>query len=231
MPSDLSTIRCVAFDAVGTLIFADPPVHLAYHRIGKKFGSRLSPGEVRTRFQDSFVGRSRDAATDETGEREFWRSVVADVLPDVDAPEACFEELFVHFAEPGSWQCFADVEETLAELTGRGYRLAIASNFDARLHGICDGLPELCSITPRIISSEVVVRKPHPSFYRAVMATCECRVDELLIVGDDHENDVAGPRRLGITAWRLHRGAGGDGDCLHSLSEVVDRLPASSGVG
>ena len=231
MPLKLSSIRWIAFDAVGTLIFADPPVHLAYYRIGQKYGSGLSPGEVRIRFQAAFAEREPVAAADATGEREFWRSVVADVFADVDAPEACFEELFAHFAEPASWQCFADVEETLAELAGRGFRLAIVSNFDTRLHGICDGLPELCSITRRIISSEVGVRKPHPSFYRAVMTACECSVDEVLIIGDDHENDVAGPRRLGISAWHLHRGTGGDGDCVRSLSEVVDRLPASCGVG
>ena len=46
--------------------------------------------------------------------------------------EACFEELFVHFGQPSSWSCFADVEPALAALSQAGYRLAVSSNFDAR---------------------------------------------------------------------------------------------------
>lgn len=231
----LTSIRWIAFDAVGTLIFPDPPVHLAYYRVGQKFGSQFSPAEVRTRFETAYAERVQglwsSAAACEAGEREFWQSVVADVLPDVNDPQACFEELFAHFADPASWQCLADVEETLGELAARGYRLAIASNFDARLHRICDGLPELGNITARIVSSEVGAGKPRPAFFEAVLSACECRVSELLMIGDDYENDVAGPRALGIAAWHLDRGSGGAGDCLDALTELIDRLPAAPGVG
>jgi putative hydrolase of the HAD superfamily len=235
MHSDFTSIHWIAFDAVGTLIFPDPPVHLAYFRVGQKYGSTLSPAEVRTRFQAAYAERVQglwsSAAADETGEREFWRSVVADVLPDVDDPEACFEELFAHFAEPASWQCFADVEETLGELAARGYRLAIASNFDARLHRICDGLPELSNITARIISSEVGAGKPQPAFFEAVVSTCECQPGELLMIGDDYENDVAAPVKLGIAAWHVDRGPDGADDCLRALGEVLDRLPTAPPAG
>lgn len=235
MHSDLNSIRWIAFDAVGTLIFPDPPVHLAYFRVGQKHGSTLSPAEVRTRFETAYAERVQglwsSAAACETGERDFWRSVVADVLVDVDEPEACFEELFAHFAEPASWQCFADVEETLGELAARGFRLAIASNFDARLHRICDGLPELSTITARIISSEVGAGKPQAAFFEAVLSTCDCQASELLMIGDDFENDVAAPRKLGIAAWHLNRGPDGTGDCLSGLGEVLDRLPTAPPAG
>lgn len=230
----LTSIRWIAFDAVGTLIFADPPVHLAYFRIGAKFGSRLSPAEVRSRFQRVFNEHRQSAphsGIGEADERSFWRAVVGDVFADIADIDACFEELFDHFANPESWQCFADVEETLDELAARGYRLAIASNFDARLHRICDDLTELAPIATRIISSQVGAAKPHPDFYKAILSACECREDELLMIGDDSERDVAAPRRLGITAWELSRGAPGGSDVLGSLSDTPDRLPHSIGPG
>src|SRR5690606_22746605 len=133
------------FDAVGTLIFPDPPVHLAYYRIGRKYGSKSTPSEVLHRFrtamaapQSSRTGSQSPPLPDggtttgngEELERRYWRGIVGEVLPDVADPDACFEELFAHFAHPASWQCFADVEETLLEANRRGHRLALASNFD-----------------------------------------------------------------------------------------------------
>jgi FMN phosphatase YigB (HAD superfamily) len=107
----------------------------------------------------------------------------------------------------------------------------------------------LSNITARIISSEVGAGKPQPAFFEAVLATCDCPATELLMIGDDYENDVAAPRQLGIAAWHLDRGDGADdvrnpvfsknrvsghagaGDALYALSDLVDRLPATPGVG
>lgn len=228
----------IAFDAVGTLLFADPPVHLAYYRIGKKHGSAARPDEVLHRFRSAFARRTEVAAGDldtavaegapmsggggEERERQFWRTVVADVLPDVRDAEACFEELFAHFAQPGAWQCFADVEETLQEARRRGLRLAIASNFDARLHALCDGHPPLTMIERRLISSEVGARKPQAEFYRALLAACGCAPEELLFVGDDPENDVDAPARLGIRAVHLDR-TGKTPGAMRSLVDLWSR--------
>ncbi len=240
MPVD-SGIRCLAFDAVGTLIFADPPVHIAYYRVGRRHGSQFKAEEIRGRFRDAFRRRSAawnpaddvmgDQVTFQTvttpepvggevDERRFWSDVVADVLPDVSDPAACFEELFAYFARPQSWTCFADVEETFAEAQRRGLRLAIASNFDVRLHAICDGKPELAPATVRLISSEIGCRKPGAPFYRALLDACQCGPDELLMVGDDPVNDVEGARRLGIRAVRVDRSGSGGHDVLATLCDL-----------
>jgi len=206
-----SEIRWIAFDAVGTLIFADPPVHLAYYRIGCEFGSRRTPAEVRERFAVSMqrhgsVWHESTTGQGEEREREFWRRVVSDVLDDVADADGCFERLFTHFGRPESWMCFADVEETLMEAERRGYRLAVASNFDARLHAICDGLPELSRIERRVISSEVGVRKPDSRFFEALRTSCGCRAGELVVVGDDPINDIGGARQAGLRAVPVSRG-------------------------
>lgn len=213
--------KWIAFDAVGTLIFADPPAHLAYHRIGREYGSRARPEEVLHRFRTALLRRSAvtESTTSEAGEHRFWREVVGEVLPDVADPDGCFEELFSHFAQPGSWQCHADVEATLSEAARRGCRLAIASNFDGRLHSLCDGLEPLQLIERRVISSEVGARKPREEFYHSLLDACGCAPGELLMVGDDHDNDVAAPRRLGIPAIHLDR-SGAREDAIHSLSDL-----------
>ncbi len=239
--------RWIAFDAVGTLIFADPPVHLAYYRVAKRHGSQLKPEEVRARFRTAFGSRSSGSPRDvdslgnavtseklasgeatctESSERAFWRDVVAEVLLDAGDREACFEELFAHFARPDAWQPYADVEETLAEAQRRGIGLALASNFDSRLHQVCDGIAELSPIKVRVISSEVGNRKPDAAFYRALMRACDCGADDLLMIGDERENDVDAPRRLGIRSLHLDRSAAEPGEHLQSLTDLWSVLDA-----
>lgn len=207
-------IRWIVFDAVGTLIFATPGVAAAYHEIGHRHGSQLSQEEVSARFRSAFRNsEKRDLSgdgseiTSEAVEAERWRSIVSEVLPDVTSPEACFAELFQHFGEPSSWTCFDDVSPAISNLVARGLQLAMASNFDARLHSVCEGLPELASISHRVVSSEVGFRKPSRSFYDALLRQIGASPDEVLMVGDDLANDVRGAEAAGIRAVLIDRGA------------------------
>ena len=221
--------RCIALDAVGTLIYAEPSVAAAYVQIGQRFGSRLSAEDVRQRFAEAF--RRADASgvarfgepgrTNEEHEHEFWRQVVQEVLPDVTDQAACFEELFEHFAKPESWRCFDDVAGTLPQLAQRGYRVLIASNFDARLNRVCDGLLELCEVRCRVISSLVGYRKTHRGFYDCVVEAAECDRSEVLMVGDDLVNDVESARAAGIAAVHLRRDAGE----FATLRDLLELLP------
>lgn len=253
MSSSAKRFRCIALDAVGTLIYAEPSVGAAYALHGQRFGSRLPAEEVRRRFTEAFRRADESAVvrfgepgrTNEEFEREFWRQVVQDVLPDVIDPSACFEELFEHFGQPESWRCFDDVAVTLKGLDERGYRVLVASNFDARLNRVCDGLAELRDVRCRVISSLVGYRKTHRGFYSAVVEAAECDPDEVLMVGDDFLNDVESARAAGITAvhlnrdsvprppgsgrvghdWPLPGGRGADGVELRRLSDLLEMLP------
>lgn len=231
MSSSARQFRCIALDAVGTLIYAEPSVAAAYAMHGQRFGSRLPAEEVRRRFAEAFrradesgvVKFGEPGRTSEEHEREFWRQVVQEVLPDVAEPSACFESLFEHFGQPESWRCFDDVAATLKELSQRGYRVLIASNFDARLNRVCDGLAELRDVCCRVISSLVGYRKTHRGFYSAVVEAAECDPSEVLMVGDDLVNDVESARAAGITAVHLQRDA--DNSELRQLSDLLEMLP------
>lgn len=207
-------IRWVVFDAVGTLIFATPGVSQAYHRIGRRHGSQLTEQEVALRFRTAF---SESESQDEDGGREQtseateearWRRIVAQVLSDVTPPDACFDDLFRHFGQPAAWACFDDVEPALVNLARRGLQFAMASNFDARLHSVCDGLAELASIRHRIVSSELGFRKPSSSFYDALLRQIDASPDEVLMVGDDLVNDVRGAEVAGMRAVLIDRREG-----------------------
>jgi putative hydrolase of the HAD superfamily len=223
----LQNIRWVVFDAVGTVIFADPPVHMAYHRIGRKHGSKVIPEEAVHRFRQAFAGRSATMlaggtfTTSEDEERRFWRDVVLAVLPDVSAPDECFEELFSHFAKPGSWGCYVDVPETLDALRSRGINIALASNFDSRLHAVIDGLPDLADIRTRIISTEVGWKKPSREFFQVLASRCGVRPEQILMIGDDRRDDVDAARTAGLLALHLDRSQSSGKESISTLEELT----------
>lgn len=208
-------VRWVIFDAVGTLIYPEPSVGRAYFQIGRSHGCELSEAEVTLRFRESFrrsenddlAGTGGAEETNEQIEELRWRRIVAEVLPGVSDPEACFGELFAHFANPAAWRVFADVAETMQKLRRLDYRLALASNFDSRLHAVCRGLPALGGMEHCIVSAEIGYRKPSLKFFREVERITAADPDSLLMVGDDWENDIRGAQRAGWRALGVSRQA------------------------
>lgn len=215
LDSHLRKCRWLVFDAVGTLIDPHPTVAVAYHAVGSRFGTRYSIAEIDQRFRAAFRSSESDGfpggpvgspwTTSDNIERARWRWIVQDVFPDVHDLENCFLELWKHFAQPASWRCFGDVQETLTQLSALGYRLAIASNFDGRLHSVCDGLPDLKPIELRIVSATIGYRKPAPQFYQSVIGACDCAASEITMIGDDLAYDVTAARAAGLRALHLDR--------------------------
>jgi putative hydrolase of the HAD superfamily len=238
------SIRWVVFDAVGTLIYPTPDVATVYHRVGAAHGSVLSRDEVLQRFRTAFR-RAEDSGrvdesllkTSEPEEIARWQRIVADVFDDLESTEGCFRDLFDHFARPNAWACFDDVAPAVTELRAENIQIAVASNFDSRLHPVCEGLPPLDSIDVRVVSSEVGFNKPASGFYSAVQRMLGVPPDEVLVVGDDAINDVQGAAQAGMRSVLIDRGGSRilstvESDeaaetirsVIHSLTEVVELI-------
>jgi putative hydrolase of the HAD superfamily len=221
-PANWNGIRGIVFDAVGTLIKPVPSVADAYTAAARRQGVVLEREEVRARFQVHFQSGEVHAergllSTDERTERRRWRQIVAGVLPEVPETDRAFDELWAHFGDPESWQCYPDVAPVLSAFAEMGIAVCVGSNFDGRLRRVVQGLPELEScVDSLVISSEVGYRKPHPLFFRAVCDHLGLPGDRVLCVGDDLENDVRGAVRAGLCGLLLDRGA----DRLPDLSHL-----------
>ncbi|MGZ0172002.1 MAG: HAD family hydrolase [Planctomycetales bacterium] len=206
-------VEWVVFDAVGTVVDPEPGVAEAYHTIGKQFGSERILEDVRSRFITAFSETERKDASRGSGrmttsadvEEARWRYIVAEVFPEVEDGEGCFQRLHDYFAEPTAWRAFDDTLPTLHSLSERGIRLAIASNFDHRLHPICDGIASLGLFEKRFISSELGFRKPSGQFYQAVVDALNVDAEQILMVGDGLKNDVEGALSVGMKAVLIDR--------------------------
>jgi putative hydrolase of the HAD superfamily len=195
----------VFFDAVGTLIHPDPPAPAVYAAVGRRFGSRLDAETIAVRFRAAFrrqenIDRAAGWRTDAARELARWRAIVAETLSDAADPEACFRELFAHFARPESWAVDPEGGPTLAALADRGCRIGLASNFDARLRGVAAGLPALRPASTFVLSAEVGWRKPATEFFQALAQAVRAAPEQILFVGDHPVNDYDGARAAGLSA-------------------------------
>lgn len=218
-------IRCVAFDAVGTLIYPEPSVAKVYWTAGQQFGSQQTPDQVRAGFQQVFLdlaaGARGDYSTSEADEKKRWRQIVGQVLYDVRELDPCFEMLHTHFAKPAAWRTFPDVAETLQTLEAQGLKVLAASNFDERLHPICDDLPDLRPLRERVISASIGWHKPSPNFYRRLVEIADCPAEQILMVGDDLENDVVAARASGLQAVWINRGEQDSTTAIGDLRQLL----------
>lgn len=217
----------IIFDAVGTLIEPDPPVAAAYARIGRRYGSSLVEAVVQQRFHAAFATTedrdfAGDLSTSEAREHQRWREIVTLVFDDLDDPDACFRDLFEHFAQPSAWRCYDDVLPTLQALQQAGFRLGIASNFDERLRSVLDGLPICELLELYAVSSTIGFRKPSPKFFETIAQQAGAACERILFVGDDPRNDIEPAIRCGMTALQIDRQASESSpDCLTDLRELV----------
>jgi len=199
----LSGVRAVVFDAVGTLIFPDPPAHVIYAQVGSRHSSQLDADSIRPRFAMAFqaqeeIDRRQGWRTSEEREKVRWRQIVASVLTDVIDPDACFHALFDHFSKPEAWRCDPSASSILRDFARKGLMLGLASNYDSRLRSVLAGKPDLAAIQIVCISSEIGWRKPSPKFFEAVSHSAGIPPENIVFVGDDFENDVEGALRAGM---------------------------------
>jgi putative hydrolase of the HAD superfamily len=228
LPSPVSPeIHAIAFDAVGTLIHPHPSAAEAYRRTGQRFGSKLSLETITARFSSAFkrqeeIDRSAGFCTDEAREVARWRAIVAQVLDDVADSEACFSELYAHFAQPTAWRLSDHAESTLAHLARGGYRIGIASNFDDRIRKVLSPTP--WRDLPLIVSAAVGWRKPAGPFFEAVCATFQVQPHSVLHVGDDVANDYEGALAAGLNAvlFDPHDRASESVKRVRSLLELIE---------
>lgn len=234
----LDDVKVIALDAVGTVMEPVPRVGEVYHQVGVKYGSKKSAEEVTSAFKRAFAATESqlDASlnphsdpwwTSEAEEFRRWQTIVGMVLDDVADPQLCFRELHDHFARADAWRIFPEVSPTLAALRKRGFRVVLASNFDDRLHSVCRGSQDLQFLDACFISSELGVRKPSLGFYRRMLEQLNLPPHQLLMIGDDLQNDIHPPRQLGVPSLWLNRTpTAGHLPSIKSLSDLLPLLPS-----
>ncbi len=244
----LCPYSAVVFDAVGTIIYAEPSPAEVYCDVAVAQGwqgtveqvrERL-PCAMRSQFQTTLTSVASSTETSSPSgllspaplqcvnqdleHRNRWRAVVASVLRELDS-QTChvvFEQLWRHFGSSNAWRVFADVEPAWKWCLDHGSLVAIASNFDSRLQQVLQGHSLFAQATRVITSAQVGAAKPDRNFYRAVAEALRVAPDNSLMIGDDYQADYEGARRAGFHSVWLDRGStpSNQADCLQTLTEL-----------
>jgi len=202
-------LRAVTFDAAGTLFGIAEPVGETYARVAARHGIRVPASKADDGFRRAFstapplafpgASPTRLAAH----ERAWWYTIVRQALgtpPSGPAFDACFDELYLYFATAAAWRVFPDVPDALVALRAHGLRLAVVSNFDARLDPLLEGLGVRRLVDAVICSSHAGSAKPDPAIFGAALTALGVPASATLHAGDEPVADVLGARAAGLSA-------------------------------
>jgi putative hydrolase of the HAD superfamily len=198
-------MQAITFDAGGTLLEPWPSVGHVYAEVAReqRFGI-WEPEELNRRFAQAWHDRS---AFDYS--KSAWARLVArtfeNLIPQSDDPNL-FEALWQRFAEASAWQVFDDVPSTLTALRGAGWRLAVVSNWDERLHEVLrvTGLAHHFEfILPSI---DGPAPKPDVRLFQQAARQLQLPPHAILHVGDSEREDVLGAQAAGFHARLIRRG-------------------------
>ncbi|MUN41670.1 HAD family hydrolase [Actinomadura litoris] len=141
-------------------------------------------------------------------------------------------DLYAHpDPELGMRPVTAEAIDTVRALAGQGYRLVLLSNTGPsqdRTRAL-DRAGVLDVFTALLQSHQTGILKPDPLAYAAVCHAAGCPPEQVMVVGDNYTNDVAGPLAYGMRAAVLRPGGLGPDEHLpyglHLLRRLTDLPP------
>jgi HAD superfamily hydrolase (TIGR01509 family) len=187
-------VDAVTIDAYGTLVRLVDPVPELTEAL-RRHGVEQTDEQVEAAFDaevDYYVQRSHEGR-DEAALALLRRDCAAVFLGAAGAevePEAFVDD----FIAALRFEPLPAAFETCNELAGRGYRLAVVSNWDVGLRG---QLAQLGLDVPVVTSAEAGAPKPDPAIFRLALARLEVEPARALHVGDS-DADEEGARAAGM---------------------------------
>src|SRR4051794_29588060 len=208
-----SVTQCVLLDALGTLVYLEPPwVHLAAELGVEPDGQleRAFRAEMSYYRDHSDEGRDPDSLA-------ALRGRCAEVLSGELGRAVSVDEMMGAIR----FRAFPDAAAALAELRGLGMRLVCVSNWDFSLPDVLDRCGLGAGLDGVVTSAAVGASKPDPRIFQAAFELAGCESGEAIHVGDTRAEDVDGARAAGIAVLLIDRGGGGD---IESLAAIRHHL-------
>lgn len=230
-------IQVISFDAGDTLFEVRGSVGEIYARIARSHGVEVPADEVQAKFILAFRSQPPLAFSGLKGEalvraeKRWWFEIVEKVFAGRISDAGLvhyFDMVFEAFRGIEAWQLFPDTRPSLERLRGLGYRMAIISNFDSRLHDVLQALDIQEFFDPVTISSRVGAAKPDARIFRRALELMQTSPSSVLHVGDSLEEDVRGAQEAGLQAVWLDRKKVFEGQLeaqrVESLEELCNLL-------
>ena len=231
------SLSALFFDAVGTLFHVRGSVGGIYAEVARRYGVEVSPEILSREFREAMAkGRGPDYTHHpreswDQAEKDWWAFLVSRVFLASGRPpepfDDYFDEVYRAFEDPGRWELYPDVQDTLRTLKDRGLILGIISNFDRRIFPLCRGLGLMEWIDSVHLPRDVGAQKPDPRLFQAALSFHRLLPHQAVHVGDHPVEDEAGARGAGLRALRIDRhGVPTEGvvGVLRRLDELIGHI-------
>jgi putative hydrolase of the HAD superfamily len=225
----------ISFDAAGTLIDVNwQPGHFAVRcaldtgvRLDPQVGAETYSRLLHTRWRSYCdINQTRDDSLCDA----FWRDLASDWLKQMNAPQTALEPMLELadtrlYGLDETFRLYPDVLSTLNELTEKGWRMVVLSNWDYTLHRILKNLGVSNLFEHVFASLQEGPEKPDPRLFSIVSEQVGVAPEAILHVGDSWVDDLNGARNVGWQAILLDRTANGyHPPVISSLDQVQEAL-------
>jgi putative hydrolase of the HAD superfamily len=140
--------------------------------------------------------------------RRFWLDFYTGVVRELGYDREDGElpgALYRVFSRPSNYGAYHDVQDTLEELSGRGFRMGLISNFESWLDDLLGDLGIKRFFEVVIISGREGFEKPHPRIFELALERGGVEPQRALHVGDSPISDFGGASKAGMQAVLLDR--------------------------
>jgi putative hydrolase of the HAD superfamily len=214
---NVSPIKVIFFDAVGTLFDVKGSVGEVYLNYAKKYGVPATE-ETQRALNAAFKQTIKEVPLPvfsvdrpeklKQCERLWWFDVVHAVFYRVGMFEGFdefFDEVYEAFGQSTHWEVFPETREVLTQLKKQGFELGIISNFDTRFFDISRALELHVFFDSVTISSLAGAAKPDTKIFLYALDHHMLLPQEALHVGDHPIEDFEGALRAGLHAVLIDR--------------------------
>ncbi len=220
---DTIKAQAVTLDVGGTLITPWPSVGTVYADVANQKGhGPFDPDQLDRGFQRAWATKKEFQYTE-----AHWQALVRDTfsghLPP-DAVDALFPAIYQRFEDPDVWRIHEDVLPTLDELAGRGFRLAVISNWDSRLLPLLERLKLLSFFETATVSIDIGFTKPSPVLFEHTLKRLGLPASAVVHVGDSPREDIDGAESAGITGILLRRKGSPTPNAIRKLTDLSQIL-------
>ena len=145
-----------------------------------------------------------------------------------DQQQVHARSIIAAYNDPENWRAYDGVLPALHELSQRGYRLGVVSDWVSGLPRILRRLGLSRFLDWALVSGAIGFSKPSPAFYQLAVRRAGTTAERMLHVGDSYYADVMGARSVGMDAilidWRERDWPKLDVPVITSMAELVEIL-------
>jgi REG-2-like HAD superfamily hydrolase len=205
-------IEAVFFDAGETLLSPQPSWSEICVDILRERGHEATVDQMRGAWAKGgqrFVQAADEGRTFSTSKgesRRFWIALYLELLEviGIEDDEAA-ERMYQTFSDPKTYGLFPDAVPTLDELSSRGLRLGVISNFESWLRDLLHHLEVTERFEVIAISGDLGWEKPDPRIFKWALEEMGVLAERSMYVGDSPHFDPGPAQAVGMNGVLLDR--------------------------